>query len=112
MVQVQFCFYGYCDVVKFFVLVLGNVLVILNGSVLDSLVEGFGLVVFVLEVEGQKLWNVLVLSGGEGYIDFCIGDGEDDEMEEGIGDISQVKFVLFKVECSYIIVWQVFYIFE
>lgn len=38
-----------------------------------------------------------------------LGDGEDDETEEGTGDISQVKPVLSKAERSHIIVWQVSY---
>ncbi|PNI18838.1 MAPK8IP3 isoform 5 [Pan troglodytes] len=37
------------------------------------------------------------------------GDGEDDETEEGAGDMSQVKPVLSKAERSHIIVWQVSY---
>lgn len=37
------------------------------------------------------------------------GDGEDDEPEEGVGDVSQVKPVLSKAERSHIIVWQVSY---
>lgn len=109
----------------------GNVLATLNGSVLDSPSESPGPT--APEAEGQKLKNVLVLSGGEGYIDFRIGewcrllprgpsagcpsppsalsagDGEDDETEESAGDVSQVKPMLSKAERSHIIVWQVSY---
>ncbi|XP_030654186.1 C-Jun-amino-terminal kinase-interacting protein 3 isoform X6 [Nomascus leucogenys] len=109
MAQAQLCFHGHRDAVKFFVSVPGNVLATLNGSVLDSPAEGPGPAAPASEVEGQKLRNVLVLSGGEGYIDFRIGDGEDDETEEGTGDVSQVKPVLSKAERSHIIVWQVSY---
>uniref|UniRef100_A0A2I3TSV8 C-Jun-amino-terminal kinase-interacting protein 3 n=1 Tax=Pan troglodytes TaxID=9598 RepID=A0A2I3TSV8_PANTR len=109
MAQAQLCFHGHRDAVKFFVSVPGNVLATLNGSVLDSPAEGPGPAAPASEVEGQKLRNVLVLSGGEGYIDFRIGDGEDDETEEGAGDMSQVKPVLSKAERSHIIVWQVSY---
>ncbi|XP_011889205.1 PREDICTED: C-Jun-amino-terminal kinase-interacting protein 3 isoform X9 [Cercocebus atys] len=109
MAQAQLCFHGHRDAVKFFVSVPGNVLATLNGSVLDSPAEGPGPAAPASEAEGQKLRNVLVLSGGEGYIDFRIGDGEDDETEEGTGDISQVKPVLSKAERSHIIVWQVSY---
>uniref|UniRef100_U3FTF3 C-Jun-amino-terminal kinase-interacting protein 3 n=1 Tax=Callithrix jacchus TaxID=9483 RepID=U3FTF3_CALJA len=109
MAQAQLCFHGHRDAVKFFVSVPGNVLATLNGSVLDSPAEGPGPAAPTSEAEGQKLRNVLVLSGGEGYIDFRIGDGEDDETEEGIGDVSQVKPVLSKAERSHIIVWQVSY---
>ncbi|XP_073916586.1 C-Jun-amino-terminal kinase-interacting protein 3 isoform X12 [Castor canadensis] len=109
MAQAQLCFHGHRDAVKFFVSVPGNVLATLNGSVLDSPSEGPGPAMPVADTEGQKLKNALVLSGGEGYIDFRIGDGEDDETEEGAGDVSQVKPVLSKAERSHIIVWQVSY---
>lgn len=106
MAQAQLCFHGHRDAVKFFVSVPGNVLATLNGSVLDSPSESPGP---AADAEGQRLKNVLVLSGGEGYIDFRIGDGEDDETEEGAGDVGQVKPVLSKAERSHIIVWQVSY---
>ncbi|XP_012866717.1 PREDICTED: C-Jun-amino-terminal kinase-interacting protein 3 [Dipodomys ordii] len=109
MAQAQLCFHGHRDAVKFFVSVPGNVLATLNGSVLDSPTEGPGPSVPAVEAEGQKLRNALVLSGGEGYIDFRIGDGEDDETEEGTGDVSQAKPGLSKAERSHIIVWQVSY---
>ncbi|XP_004596667.2 C-Jun-amino-terminal kinase-interacting protein 3 isoform X2 [Ochotona princeps] len=106
MAQAQLCFHGHRDAVKFFVSVPGNVLATLNGSVLDSPSESPGP---AADAEGQRLKNVLVLSGGEGYIDFRIGDGEDDETEEGAGDVGQVKPMLSKAERSHIIVWQVSY---
>lgn len=53
--------------------VTGNVLATLNGSVLDSPSEGPGPAAPAADAEGQKLKNALVLSGGEGYIDFRIG---------------------------------------
>lgn len=52
----------------------GNVLATLNGSVLDSPSESPGPTAPASDAEGQKLKNVLVLSGGEGYIDFRIGE--------------------------------------
>ncbi|TKC51395.1 hypothetical protein EI555_019933, partial [Monodon monoceros] len=109
MAQAQLCFHGHRDAVKFFVSVPGNVLATLNGSVLDSPSESPGPTAPTTDTEAQKLKNVLVLSGGEGYIDFRIGDGEDDEPEEGAGDMSQVKPLLSKAERSHIIVWQVSY---
>ncbi|XP_040212582.1 C-Jun-amino-terminal kinase-interacting protein 3 isoform X10 [Rana temporaria] len=111
MAQAQLCFHGHRDAVKFFVSVPGNVLATLNGSILDSPSENPGTP--SAETEEQKLKNVLVLSGGEGYIDFRIGDGEDDETEEHSGDDSnQNKPVLSKAERSHIIVWQVSYVPE
>ncbi|KAL7979150.1 hypothetical protein Chor_015174 [Crotalus horridus] len=110
MAQAQLCFHGHRDAVKFFVSVPGNVLATLNGSVLDSPSENPS--TDAVEEEEQKLKNVLVLSGGEGYIDFRIGDGEDDESEDNTGDAAQVKPILSKAERSHIIVWQVSYIPE
>ncbi|XP_053551222.1 C-Jun-amino-terminal kinase-interacting protein 3 [Bombina bombina] len=111
MAQAQLCFHGHRDAVKFFVSVPGNVLATLNGSVLDSPSENPGTP--STETEAQKLKNVLVLSGGEGYIDFRIGDGEDDETEEPSSDSeNQAKPVLSKAERSHIIVWQVSYVPE
>ncbi|XP_067471610.1 C-Jun-amino-terminal kinase-interacting protein 3 isoform X20 [Thunnus thynnus] len=112
MAQAQLCFHGHRDAVKFFVSVPGNVLATLNGSVLDSPSEGQGSTA-PPETEAQSVQNVLVLSGGEGYIDFRIGDGEDDETEEGEnGGASQMKPALCKAERSHIIVWQVSYVPE
>lgn len=51
---------------------IGNVLATLNGSVLDSPSENPGPA--AAEAEGQRMKNALVLSGGEGYIDFRIGE--------------------------------------
>ncbi|KAL2100858.1 hypothetical protein ACEWY4_002619 [Coilia grayii] len=111
MAQAQLCFHGHRDAVKFFVSVPGNVLATLNGSVLDSPSESQGSSA-PAETEAQSVQNVLVLSGGEGYIDFRIGDGEDDETEEGEGGAPQMKPALSKAERSHIIVWQVSYIPE
>ncbi|XP_068192022.1 C-Jun-amino-terminal kinase-interacting protein 3 isoform X13 [Antennarius striatus] len=112
MAQAQLCFHGHRDAVKFFVSVPGNVLATLNGSVLDSPSEGQGSAA-PQETEAQSVHNVLVLSGGEGYIDFRIGDGEDDETEEGENaGAAQIKPALCKAERSHIIVWQVSYIPE
>ncbi|XP_032444432.1 C-Jun-amino-terminal kinase-interacting protein 3 isoform X7 [Xiphophorus hellerii] len=113
MAQAQLCFHGHRDAVKFFVSVPGNVLATLNGSVLDSPSEGQSTAA-PTETEAQSVQNVLVLSGGEGYIDFRIGDGEDDETEEGDsgGGASQMKPALSKAERSHIIVWQVSYVPE
>ncbi|XP_064415188.1 C-Jun-amino-terminal kinase-interacting protein 3 isoform X2 [Latimeria chalumnae] len=110
MAQAQLCFHGHRDAVKFFVSVPGNVLATLNGSVLDSPSETPNAA--PPESEGQKLHNVLVLSGGEGYIDFRIGDGEDDETEDAASQGIQIKPLLSKAERSHIIVWQVSYIPE
>ncbi|XP_042576454.1 C-Jun-amino-terminal kinase-interacting protein 3-like isoform X6 [Cyprinus carpio] len=107
MAQAQLCFHGHRDAVKFFVSVPGNVLATLNGSVLDSPSESQGSSA-PTDAEAQSVQNVLVLSGGEGYIDFRIGDGED-ETEEADSEAPQMKPALSKAERSHIIVWQVSY---
>ncbi|KAI2666402.1 C-Jun-amino-terminal kinase-interacting protein 3 [Labeo rohita] len=84
---------------------LCNVLATLNGSVLDSPSESQGSSA-PTDTEAQSVQNVLVLSGGEGYIDFRIGDGEDDETEEADDEAPQMKPALSKAERSHIIVWQ------
>ncbi|XP_066498786.1 C-Jun-amino-terminal kinase-interacting protein 3 isoform X9 [Hoplias malabaricus] len=113
MAQAQLCFHGHRDAVKFFVSVPGNVLATLNGSVLDSPSEPQGSSAPTeAQSEAQSVQNVLVLSGGEGYIDFRIGDGEDDETEEGDSEAPQIKPALSKAERSHIIVWQVSYVPE
>lgn len=53
--------------------VAGNVLATLNGSVLDNPSEGQGSTASA-DTEALSVQNVLVLSGGEGYIDFRIGE--------------------------------------
>ncbi|XP_078415201.1 C-Jun-amino-terminal kinase-interacting protein 3 isoform X5 [Cetorhinus maximus] len=108
MAQAQLCFHGHRDAVKFFASVPGNVLATLNGSVLDSPTENPGPT--APEQEERKLHPVLVLSGGEGYIDFRIGDGEDDETDESLPD--GIRPALSKAERSHIIVWQVSYVPE
>ncbi|XP_059410096.1 C-Jun-amino-terminal kinase-interacting protein 3-like isoform X5 [Carassius carassius] len=108
MAQAQLCFHGHRDAVKFFVSVPGDVLSTLNGSVLDSPSESQGSSA-PTDTEAQSLQNVLVLSGGEGYIDFRIGDGEDEETEEVDGEAPQMKPASSKAERSHIIVWQVSY---
>ncbi|XP_043089836.1 C-Jun-amino-terminal kinase-interacting protein 3 isoform X12 [Puntigrus tetrazona] len=108
MAQAQLCFHGHRDAVKFFVSVPGNVLATLNGSVLDSPSESQGSSA-PTDTEAQSVQNVLVLSGGEGYIDFRIGDGEDDETEEADAEAPPMKSALSKAERSHIIVWQVSY---
>uniref|UniRef100_A0A8C2DS28 C-Jun-amino-terminal kinase-interacting protein 3 n=1 Tax=Cyprinus carpio TaxID=7962 RepID=A0A8C2DS28_CYPCA len=99
MAQAQLCFHGHRDAVKFFVSV--------PGYVLDSPSESQGSSA-PTDTEAQSIQNVLVLSGGEGYIDFRIGDGED-ETEEADSEAPQMKPALSKAERSHIIVWQVSY---
>uniref|UniRef100_A0A3Q3RKA2 Mitogen-activated protein kinase 8 interacting protein 3 n=1 Tax=Mastacembelus armatus TaxID=205130 RepID=A0A3Q3RKA2_9TELE len=62
MAQAQLCFHGHRDAVKFFVSVPGGHKDHLSADTPDD------------QTEAQSVQNVLVLSGGEGYIDFRIGE--------------------------------------
>ncbi|KAG7266675.1 hypothetical protein CRUP_038063 [Coryphaenoides rupestris] len=106
MAQAQLCFHGHRDAVKFFVSVPGNVLATLNGSVLDSPSEGQESTA-PPETEAQSVQNVLVLSGGEGYIDFRI-DGQWDLSNYHLMDLGRphhsircMAVVHDKVWCGY-----------
>uniref|UniRef100_A0A8C7UUV1 C-Jun-amino-terminal kinase-interacting protein 4 n=1 Tax=Oncorhynchus mykiss TaxID=8022 RepID=A0A8C7UUV1_ONCMY len=78
MAHAQLCFHGHRDAVKFFT-----------------------------AVPGQVIPSVLVMSGGEGYIDFRMGD-EAGETEEPLDEHTlKLQPFLAKAERSHLIVWQV-----
>ncbi|XP_026675692.1 C-Jun-amino-terminal kinase-interacting protein 3-like [Diaphorina citri] len=95
MAQAQLSFHGHRDAVKFFVSVPGS-----GGlSAATSVPQDCPVIENVSGTE--KPPSMLVMSGGEGYIDFRIGDPEEDEEEDtGVATIS-------KGEQSHLIVWQV-----
>uniref|UniRef100_A0A665VID8 C-Jun-amino-terminal kinase-interacting protein 4 n=1 Tax=Echeneis naucrates TaxID=173247 RepID=A0A665VID8_ECHNA len=84
MVHAQLCFHGHRDAVKFFTAVPGK------GNATAQ--------------EGSR--SMLVMSGGEGYIDFRMGD-EDGEAEEGDNPPMKLQPFLAKAERSHLIVWQI-----
>lgn len=98
MAQAQLSFHGHRDAVKFFVAVPGT-----GGVITSGLKASPGC---TASPAGPKC--MLVLSGGEGYIDFRIGDGEE---EESSGDAIQTEKKLepgvSKGERSHLIVWEV-----
>ncbi|XP_048467033.1 C-Jun-amino-terminal kinase-interacting protein 4-like [Rhincodon typus] len=101
MAHAQLCFHGHRDAVKFFVAVPG----IPYGDVEHSL-EKLG----ACASDGsnqQSVRSVLVMSGGEGYIDFRMGD-ESEETEE-LRETLQIQPSLAKAERSHLIVWQVMF---
>ncbi|XP_059509585.1 C-Jun-amino-terminal kinase-interacting protein 4 isoform X3 [Stegostoma tigrinum] len=101
MAHAQLCFHGHRDAVKFFVAVPG----IPYGDVEHSL-EKSG----ASASDGssqQSVRSVLVMSGGEGYIDFRMGD-ESEETEE-LRETLQIQPSLAKAERSHLIVWQVMF---
>uniref|UniRef100_A0A8C7FD29 C-Jun-amino-terminal kinase-interacting protein 4 n=1 Tax=Oncorhynchus kisutch TaxID=8019 RepID=A0A8C7FD29_ONCKI len=90
MAHAQLCFHGHRDAVKFFTAVP-------VGS--DKLVEE--------HPQQQQERSVLVMSGGEGYIDFRMGD-EAGETEEPLDEHTlKLQPFLAKAERSHLIVWQV-----
>ncbi|XP_075229988.1 JNK-interacting protein syd isoform X4 [Lycorma delicatula] len=100
MAQAQLSFHGHRDAVKFFVAVPG-----IGGL---SAATSFTSETPVVEnnSDPDKPTSMLVMSGGEGYIDFRIGDGE--EGEEEINEEHQnVSTGLGKGERSHLIVWHV-----
>ncbi|XP_067914705.1 C-Jun-amino-terminal kinase-interacting protein 4-like isoform X3 [Heterodontus francisci] len=101
MAHAQLCFHGHRDAVKFFVAVPG----IPFGDVEHSF-EKLG----ASTSDGssqQSVRSVLVMSGGEGYIDFRMGD-ESEETEE-LRETLQIQPLLAKAERSHLIVWQVMF---
>ncbi|XP_033896562.1 C-Jun-amino-terminal kinase-interacting protein 4-like isoform X9 [Acipenser ruthenus] len=106
MAHAQLCFHGHRDAVKFFAAVPGQVICPPSGIVGDSTGDKAG--PSTSEQPSQELMkSLLVMSGGEGYIDFRMGDegGESEEM----GDTVQLQPSLAKAERSHLIVWQVMY---
>ncbi|XP_062331188.1 C-Jun-amino-terminal kinase-interacting protein 4 isoform X7 [Osmerus eperlanus] len=102
MVHAQLCFHGHRDAVKFFTAVPGQVMASAAGGG-----EAGGEAGGERDSPSQELErSVLVMSGGEGYIDFRMGDevGENEEMDE---PTLKLQPFLAKAERSHLIVWQV-----
>uniref|UniRef100_A0A669C202 C-Jun-amino-terminal kinase-interacting protein 4 n=1 Tax=Oreochromis niloticus TaxID=8128 RepID=A0A669C202_ORENI len=97
MAHAQLSFHGHRDAVKFFTAVPGHA-----APSASCAVEAAGdKAADATTQEGTKC--MLVMSGGEGYIDFRMGD-EDGEMEEA--EDAPIKLQP-KAERSHLIVWQV-----
>ncbi|XP_054454387.1 C-Jun-amino-terminal kinase-interacting protein 4 isoform X2 [Anoplopoma fimbria] len=100
MAHAQLCFHGHRDAVKFFTAVPGHAVPSASCGV-----EAAGeKTTDAATQEGTK--SMLVMSGGEGYIDFRMGD-EDGEAEEGEQPPMKLQPFLAKAERSHLIVWQV-----
>uniref|UniRef100_A0A8C8F2Y8 C-Jun-amino-terminal kinase-interacting protein 4 n=1 Tax=Oncorhynchus tshawytscha TaxID=74940 RepID=A0A8C8F2Y8_ONCTS len=103
MAHAQLCFHGHRDAVKFFTAVPGQVIPSGAGGAAevgsDKLLEE--------HPQQQQERSVLVMSGGEGYIDFRMGD-EAGETEEPLDEHTlKLQPFLAKAERSHLIVWQV-----
>ncbi|XP_075417710.1 C-Jun-amino-terminal kinase-interacting protein 4 isoform X2 [Tenrec ecaudatus] len=105
MAHAQLCFHGHRDAVKFFVAVPGQVTSPQSGSSgTDVAAEKAG--PSAQEPGSQTpLKSMLVISGGEGYIDFRMGDeGGESEL---LGEDLPLEPSVAKAERSHLIVWQV-----
>ncbi|XP_050956374.1 sperm associated antigen 9a isoform X4 [Labeo rohita] len=100
MAHAQLCFHGHRDAVKFFATVPGQVIVPgAEGTTENS------------DSSAMDGKSMLIMSGGEGYIDFRIGDEDGglgrDEDDESAEPTLKLQSAPAKPERSYVIVWQV-----
>ncbi|XP_062572092.1 C-Jun-amino-terminal kinase-interacting protein 4-like isoform X5 [Saccostrea cucullata] len=100
MAQAQLSFHGHRDAVKFFVSVPGSPRKGLSAATVSE--EGDDNKSRHEAVPTEDSSSRLILSGGEGYVDFRIGDGDDDNPEE-----EEKKLSLSKGDKSHLIVWEV-----
>uniref|UniRef100_W5MYQ3 C-Jun-amino-terminal kinase-interacting protein 4 n=1 Tax=Lepisosteus oculatus TaxID=7918 RepID=W5MYQ3_LEPOC len=105
MAHAQLCFHGHRDAVKFFAAVPGQVICSSASSGSDTLTDKPGSSASEPSSQDKLVKSVLVLSGGEGYIDFRMGD-EGSAAEESDTTL-QLQPFLAKAERSHLIVWQV-----
>ncbi|XP_077984905.1 C-Jun-amino-terminal kinase-interacting protein 4-like isoform X2 [Glandiceps talaboti] len=104
MAQAQLSFHGHRDAVKFFSAVPATA-----GGVTTATSTSTDAVATQTPSDKLSTKNMLVLSGGEGYIDFRIGDGDDDEDANAgnYGDMQLTTTKIARSERSHLIVWQI-----
>ncbi|KAM6049742.1 C-Jun-amino-terminal kinase-interacting protein 4 isoform 3-T3 [Theristicus caerulescens] len=101
MAHAQLCFHGHRDAVKFFVAVPGQVVCPQSSGGTELTADKPAQESF----NQSPLKSMLVISGGEGYIDFRMGDeGGESEL---LGEALQLEPSVAKAERSHLIVWQV-----
>ncbi|XP_063031872.1 C-Jun-amino-terminal kinase-interacting protein 4 isoform X4 [Melospiza melodia melodia] len=101
MAHAQLCFHGHRDAVKFFVAVPGQVVCPQSSSGTDLTADKQA----QESLNQSPLKSMLVISGGEGYIDFRMGDeGGESEL---LGEALPLEPSVAKAERSHLIVWQV-----
>uniref|UniRef100_A0A803T255 C-Jun-amino-terminal kinase-interacting protein 4 n=1 Tax=Anolis carolinensis TaxID=28377 RepID=A0A803T255_ANOCA len=104
MAHAQLCFHGHRDAVKFFVAVPGQVTCPQMGGGPELINDKTTL--STQESNSQTSFkSMLVISGGEGYIDFRMGDEAGES--ELLGETLQLEPSVAKAERSHLIVWQV-----
>ncbi|XP_067142763.1 C-Jun-amino-terminal kinase-interacting protein 4-like isoform X4 [Centruroides vittatus] len=107
MAQAQLSFHGHRDAVKFFVSVpvgQGGMSAISSSNVSESSKSEDS--ARACE-QPKKPKYMLVISGGEGYIDFRIGDSDDEDNEEISLTPEKKPRGLSKGDSSHLIAWQV-----
>ncbi|KAL1263874.1 hypothetical protein QQF64_004229, partial [Cirrhinus molitorella] len=99
MAHAQLCFHGHRDAVKFFTAVPGQVIPS-GGSGVEAAADKSS-----DSPTPELVKSVLVVSGGEGYIDFRMGDegGDTETIDEPTLNLQPF---LAKAERSHLIVWQ------
>ncbi|XP_077044493.1 C-Jun-amino-terminal kinase-interacting protein 4 isoform X4 [Agelaius phoeniceus] len=101
MAHAQLCFHGHRDAVKFFVAVPGQVVCPQSSGGADLTADKQA----QESLNQSTLKSMLVISGGEGYIDFRMGDeGGESEL---LGEALPLEPSVAKAERSHLIVWQV-----
>ncbi|XP_064636506.1 C-Jun-amino-terminal kinase-interacting protein 4-like isoform X7 [Lineus longissimus] len=113
MAQAQLSFHGHKDAVKFFVAVPGSEKKKCVQIEPEEGAPSRGLSSASNVPDPKKgdkpekpLKSILVISGGEGYVDFRIGDGDDDD-PAAAQEAEEKKGGLSKGDRSHLVVWQV-----
>ncbi|KAF7650245.1 hypothetical protein LDENG_00128420 [Lucifuga dentata] len=99
MAHAQLCFHGHRDAVKFFTAVPGHMVPSCGEA---AAAAACNKATDAASQEGTK--SMLVMSGGEGYIDFRMGDEAGEEGEEPTMNLQPH---LATAERSHLIVWQI-----
>lgn len=102
MAQAQLSFHGHREAVKFFVSVPGSggLSAATSAPVDTPTVDNL--------LDSEKPHSMLVMSGGEGYIDFRVGEEDDDDGEpEVVPSAQENSQTLSRGVQSHLIVWQV-----
>ncbi|XP_034254464.1 JNK-interacting protein 3 isoform X4 [Thrips palmi] len=102
MAQAQLSFHGHREAVKFFVSVPGSggLSAATSAPVETPTVDNLP--------DSEKPYSMLVMSGGEGYIDFRVGEEDDDDGEaEVVPSTQETSQTLSRGVQSHLIVWQV-----
>lgn len=107
-VNAQLSFHGHRDSVKFFVAVPGSMKRVSQPAPANRSTSPSGQPAKSSPEKTVTECMLLVLSGGEGYVDFRLGDNEETALEEQGGDLISVTTRGQSTnERSHIMVWQV-----